>query len=196
MPGPQRGARDVPRGRPTLSHYRLIEKIGEGGMGVVWKALDTRLDREVAIKFLPEAFTADPERLARFEREAKLLASLEPPQHRHGLRSAPSKHDGVHGFHRDGTRARRRPGRHALRAAPLPLDEALELARQVADALEAAHERGVIHRDLKPANITVSRRTARSRCSTSAWPSRWPEPAAGRRSVDADRDLRAERRPA
>jgi serine/threonine protein kinase len=136
----------------TLSHYRLIEKIGEGGMGVVWKALDTTLDREVAIKFLPEGFTSDPDRLARFEREAKLLAAVNHPSIAsvYGLQ----EHDGLRFIAMEYV-----PGEtlaDGIARGALPLDEALELARQVADALEAAHESGVIHRDLKPANIRVT----------------------------------------
>ncbi len=134
-----------------LSHYRLVEKIGEGGMGVVWKALDTSLDREVAIKFLPETFAADSERAVRFEREAKLLASLNHP-------SIAT----VHGLHESsGTNfisMELVPGdvlADRLARGAVPVNEALETARQIAQALEAAHERGVIHRDLKPANIKV-----------------------------------------
>jgi serine/threonine-protein kinase len=136
----------------TLLHYRLIEKIGEGGMGVVWKALDTSLDREVAIKILPEAFSADVDRLARFEREAKLLASLNHP----GIAV-------MHGLHEeagvrflamefvDGENLAER-----LVRGPLPADEAVAVARQVAEALEAAHEHGIAHRDLKSANIQLA----------------------------------------
>jgi serine/threonine protein kinase/Tol biopolymer transport system component len=134
-----------------LLHYRLIEKIGEGGMGVVWKAVDTTLDRQVAIKILPDAFSSDPARLIRFEREAKLLASL---QHAniavlHGLHEA----DGVH-FLAMELVAGESLDVHISRGA-IPIDDALGLAAQIADALEAAHASGVIHRDLKPANIQV-----------------------------------------
>jgi serine/threonine-protein kinase len=141
-----------PEAGQVLSHYRLIERIGEGGMGVVWKAMDTTLDREVAIKLLPEGFSGSPDRLARFEREAKLLANLNHPSIA-----------AVYGLHEhDGTRfiaMELVPGEtlteRLMRRSP-PLEESLELARQVADALEAAHDRGVIHRDLKPANIQVT----------------------------------------
>jgi serine/threonine protein kinase/Tol biopolymer transport system component len=135
-----------------LLHYRLDEKIGEGGMGVVWKATDTDLDREVAIKILPEAFAANTERLARFEREAKLLASLNHPN----LATVFGVHDA------DGRRflaLELIPGEdlaQRLQRGPLPVDVAIDIARQIADALEAAHERGVIHRDLKPANVRVT----------------------------------------
>jgi serine/threonine protein kinase len=135
-----------------LLHYRMIEKIGEGGMGVVWKALDTTLDREVAIKILPDAFAGDAERLARFEREAKLLASLNHPN----LATVFGVHDA------EGTRflaLELVPGEdlaQLLRRGRLPVDEAVGIARQIAEALEAAHERGVVHRDLKPANVRVT----------------------------------------
>ncbi len=135
-----------------LLHYRLVDKIGEGGMGVVWKAVDTSLDREVAIKVLPEAFAGDPDRLSRFQREAKLLASLNHPN--------VASVFGVHEF--EGTRFLAMelvPGddlAQRLRRGRLPVDDVLDIARQIAEALEAAHDRGVIHRDLKPANIKVS----------------------------------------
>ena len=142
----------TPTADSMLLHYRLAEKIGEGGMGVVWKAHDTSLGRDVAIKFLPEAFCRDAERLARFEREARLLASLNHP----GIA-------GIFGLHEaDGQRFLAMeyvPGEDllaVLRRGPLPLDEALGVARQVADALEAAHDQGVIHRDLKPGNIRIT----------------------------------------
>jgi len=135
-----------------LLHYRLTEKIGEGGMGEVWRAVDTTLDRAVAIKFLPEIFSQDPERLARFEREAKLLGSLNHPN----IAT-------VHGLHEaDGSRFLAMElvdGEDlAVRLArgPLPVDEALAVCRQVAAALEAAHSNGVVHRDLKPANVVLT----------------------------------------
>jgi len=133
----------------TLLHYRIVEKIGEGGMGEVWKAVDTTLDREVAIKFLPDAFAGDAERLARFEREAKMLATLN-----HANIAS------VYGLHEsDGKRfiaMEMVPGEdlaQRLARGPLAVEDAVDVARQVAEALEAAHEQGVIHRDLKPANI-------------------------------------------
>ncbi len=135
-----------------LAHYKLVEKIGEGGMGVVWKALDTTLNREAAIKILPDAFAQDPDRRARFEREARLLATLNHP----GIA-------GIYGFHEaDGLSFIAMefvPGEdlaQRLARGPLSVDDALDIARQVAEALEAAHEQGVIHRDLKPANITCT----------------------------------------
>ncbi|HEX4825878.1 MAG TPA: protein kinase [Candidatus Polarisedimenticolaceae bacterium] len=128
----------------SLLHFRLEEKIGEGGMGEVWRATDTTLDREVAIKVLPAAFAQDPERLARFEREAKLLASLNHPN----IAT-------IHGFHAvDGLRFL---AMELVRGedlhGPLPQGEAVDAAKQVASALEAAHDHGVVHRDLKPANV-------------------------------------------
>jgi serine/threonine-protein kinase len=135
-----------------LLHYRLVEKVGEGGMGVVWRAIDTTLDRQVAIKVLPDVFMNDPDRSARFDREAKVLASLNH-----------SNITTVHSVHNvDGVRFLVMEFAHgeslAIRIArgPLPIDEALVIARQVADAIESAHESGVVHRDLKPANITVT----------------------------------------
>jgi serine/threonine-protein kinase len=136
----------------SLSHYRLVEKIGEGGMGMVWKAVDTRLARDVAIKVLPDAFARDAERLARFEKEAKLLASLNHPNIAaiHGLEEA----EGVRFLALELV-----PGEslaNRLARGPLPVEEALVICRQVAEALESAHESGVIHRDLKPANIMIA----------------------------------------
>jgi len=136
----------------TLGHYRLLEQIGQGGMGVVWKAVDTNLDREVAVKVLPELLSADPDRLARFEREAKLLASLNHP----GIAT-------IHGFHQEGgVRFLAMELVHGVDLSrridqgALPVEEALAIAGQVAEALEAAHENGIVHRDLKPANIQIT----------------------------------------
>jgi serine/threonine-protein kinase len=136
----------------TLSQYRLVEQIGEGGMGVVWRAIDTTLDRQVAIKILPQQFVGDPERLSRFEREAKLLASLHNP----GIASIYGLHEagGIHFLAMElaeGEDLSRRLSRGLI-----PVDEAVEIARQIAAALEAAHDSGVIHRDLKPANVQIA----------------------------------------
>ncbi len=135
-----------------LAQYEIVERLGAGGMGEVWKARDTSLDREVAIKVLPETFARDPDRLTRFEREAKLLASLNHP----GIAA-------VHGLHvEDGVRFLAMelvPGEDLARRlarGPLPLDEALFVGVQIAEALEAAHAQGVIHRDLKPANVILT----------------------------------------
>jgi hypothetical protein len=135
-----------------LGHYRLIEKIGEGGMGVVWRAADTTLGREVAIKFLPDLFAEDPDRLARFEREAKVLASLNHPGIAtiHGLHHA----EGMHFLAMELA-----PGidlATRLAAGPVPMDEAIGIALKVTEALEAAHDHGIVHRDLKPANIQIA----------------------------------------
>ena len=135
-----------------LGHYRLVEKIGEGGMGVVWRATDTTLDRDVAIKVVPEAFSEDPDRLARFEREAKLLASLNHP----GIATIHGLHhvDGVHFLAMELV-----PGidlAQRLAQGPISVEDALGVGLKVAEALEAAHENGVIHRDLKPANIQIT----------------------------------------
>ena len=135
----------------TLGPYAVTAKIGEGGMGEVYRARDTKLDRDAALKVLPEAFTQDPDRLARFEREAKVLASLNHPNigHIYGLEEAEGIRALVLELVEGPTLADR------IRRGPIPLDEALPIAKQIAEALEAAHEKGVIHRDLKPANIKV-----------------------------------------
>jgi eukaryotic-like serine/threonine-protein kinase len=135
----------------AFGHYRIVSRLGSGGMGDVYRARDERLDRDVALKLLPHEFTDDPDRLARFEREARLLASLNHP----GIAAI----YGLEPFDRqqclvlelvEGENLAAR-----LARGPIPLEEGLPLALQIADALEAAHERGVIHRDLKPANIMV-----------------------------------------
>ena len=136
----------------TLSHYKVLEKIGAGGMGEVYKARDTKLDREVAIKVLPEAFAENKERLARFEREAKLLASLNHPNI--ATLFDLQEHEGTHFLVLELV-----PGEtlaERIQRGPIPIDEALPLFKQVAEGLEAAHGSGVIHRDLKPANIKVT----------------------------------------
>ena len=134
-----------------IGHYDVTALIGEGGMGEVYQARDTTLDRDVALKVLPEAFTADPDRLARFEREAKVLASLNHPNigSIYGLEEAEGVRALVLELVEGPTLADR------IKQGPIPIDEALPIARQIAEALEAAHEQGVIHRDLKPANIKV-----------------------------------------
>ena len=135
-----------------ISHYKIVEKIGQGGMGEVYLADDTTLDRKVALKFLPEAFTNDPERMARFEREAKLLASLNHTNIAgiYGLEQAEEIRFLVLEYVEGETLQAR------LRKGALPLDDALELCRQIAEGLEAAHEKGVIHRDLKPSNVMIT----------------------------------------
>ena len=135
----------------TLSHFQITAKLGEGGMGEVYRATDSKLGREVAIKVLPEAVAADPERLARFEREAKVLASLNHPHIAaiYQVEEAAGKHFLVMELAEGEDLAAR------LARGPVPVDEVLPMALQMAEALEAAHERGIIHRDLKPANIKV-----------------------------------------
>src|SRR5262245_27019440 len=136
-----------------LGAYEVVAMVGVGGMGEVYRARDTRLDREVAIKALPERFAADPERLARFEREAKLLASLNHP----GIAAIHGLEEVDHASYLvlelvDGESLAQR-----LTRGVLPLENARAIARQICEALEAAHERGIIHRDLKPANIMLTR---------------------------------------
>src|SRR5262249_4575195 len=132
--------------------YHITELLGTGGMGDVYRAHDTKLARDVAIKILPDIFNTDPERRGRFDREARLLAALDHPHIR-----------AIHGFDDlggtpalilelvDGETLADR-----ITSGPLSIVEALNIARQIADALEAAHERGIIHRDLKPTNIKLT----------------------------------------
>jgi len=133
----------------VLGHYTVGDKLGAGGMGEVYRARDTRLNRDVALKVLPEVFARDAERMARFEREAQVLASLNHPNIA-----------AIYGLEESG-------GTRAIvmelvdgptLAGPLPLADAVPIARQIAEALEYAHERGIIHRDLKPANVKVTPR--------------------------------------
>jgi serine/threonine-protein kinase len=134
-----------------LGHYDVTALIGEGGMGQVYQATDTKLNRQVALKILPEAFASDPDRLARFQREAQVLASLNHPNiaQIHGLEDSEGTKALVLELVEGPTLADR------IAQGPIPIDEALPIAKQIAEALEAAHEAGVIHRDLKPANIKV-----------------------------------------
>jgi serine/threonine-protein kinase len=134
-----------------LGVYQVTAQIGEGGMGQVYRARDTRLDRDVAIKILPEAFAADAERVARFQREAKVLASLN--HHKIGSIYGLEELDGVRALVLELVEGPTLADRIAQ--GPIPLDEALPIAKQIAEALEAAHEHGIIHRDLKPANIKL-----------------------------------------
>ena len=134
-----------------LGHYDVTALIGEGGMGQVYQATDTKLNRQVALKILPEAFATDPDRLARFQREAQVLASLNHPNiaQIHGIEESEGTRALVLELVEGPTLADR------IAKGPIPVDEALPIAKQIAEALEAAHEAGVIHRDLKPANIKV-----------------------------------------
>jgi hypothetical protein len=135
-----------------LGPYEILSQIGAGGMGEVYRARDSKLGRDVAIKVLPEAFARDAERMARFQREAKVLASLDHPNIAtiHGLEETGSTRALVMQLVEGPTLADR------IKAGPIPVDEAVRIARQIADALEYAHERGIIHRDLKPANVKVT----------------------------------------
>jgi serine/threonine protein kinase len=134
-----------------LAHYEVLERIGAGGMGEVYRARDTKLGRDVALKILPDSFTGDPERLGRFDREAKVLASLNHPNIGaiYGLEQSGARRFLVLELIEGEDLAQR------LRRGPLPVDDALVIAKYICEALETAHEQGVIHRDLKPANIKV-----------------------------------------
>ncbi len=137
----------------TLAHYRVLDKIGQGGMGEVYRAEDTRLGRQVALKFLPEAFWKDEERRARFGREARVLASLNHP-HIAALHSL-EKADGVEFLVLELVEGETLAERIAR--GPVGLEEALSLFRRIAEALEAAHGKGIVHRDLKPSNVKIAR---------------------------------------
>src|SRR5215469_11062828 len=138
----------MPKSRPmspqeSIAHYRITAKLGEGGMGVVYRATDTKLNRDVAVKVLPEAFARDPDRMVRFQREAEVLGSLNHPNiaHIYGIEERALVMELVEGESPKG---------------PMPFEEAWKLALQIAEALSYAHEKGVVHRDLKPANIKVT----------------------------------------
>jgi serine/threonine-protein kinase len=141
----------------TLAHYRITTAIGAGGMGEVYRATDTKLGRDVAIKVLPAELAQDPERLARFEREAKLLASLNHSNiaHVYGFESA-TLPDGPAAHFLAMELVEGQDMADRLKRGPMPTDEALEIAKQIAEALEDAHEHGIVHRDLKPANVKIA----------------------------------------
>ena len=141
-----------------LGAYRIVSLLGAGGMGEVYRAHDAKLGRDVAIKVLPAAYAADPDRLARFEREARLLAALNHPHIAaiYGFEESDDVHGLVLELVEGPTLADRLSGPGGTEAPPIRVEEALILARQIAEALEAAHARGIIHRDLKPANVKVT----------------------------------------
>src|SRR5882672_9962613 len=135
-----------------LGSHEIIAPLGAGGMGEVYRAIDTKLKRQVAVKILPPALAADPDRLARFQREAEVLASLNHPHIAaiYGLEDTDGMKALVMELVEGPTLADR------IAQGPIPIDEALPIARQIAQALEVAHEQGIIHRDLKPANIKIT----------------------------------------
>src|SRR5215475_10165138 len=134
-----------------LAHYEIISHLGTGGMGEVYQATDSKLGRSVAIKFLPEAFSHDSDRVTRFEREARVLASLNHPHIAsiYGLEESGERKYLVMELVGGETLAER------IKRGPIPVDESLGIAKQICEALEAAHEKGIIHRDLKPANVKL-----------------------------------------
>ena len=135
-----------------VGSYEILAPIGKGGMGEVYRARDTKLKRDVAIKVLPTEFSRDPERMARSRREAEVLASLNHPNiaQIYGLEESGGTHCLVLEFV-DGQTLQER-----VRRGPIPVEEALEFALQIADAFGAAHDRGIVHRDLKPANVKIT----------------------------------------
>src|SRR5687767_5063691 len=135
-----------------LAHYEITRHLGTGGMGEVYQATDSKLGRAVGIKLIPEALTHDVESAARFEREARVLASLNHPNIAaiHGIEESGGRKFLVMELVDGETLAER------VQRGPVPLDETLRIAQQVMDGLKSAHEKGIVHRDLKPANIKIT----------------------------------------
>src|SRR5262245_42512437 len=135
-----------------LAHYEITAHLGSGGMGDVYRATDTKLGRSVAIKLLPEGFSHDTERVARFQREARVLASLNHPNIAaiYGVDEIDTRHFLVMELVQGETLAER------IKRGAIRIEDALPIAKQIAEALEAAHENGIMHRDLKPANIKIA----------------------------------------
>jgi len=135
-----------------IGHYEVLSLLGQGGMGEVYRARDTKLKRDVALKVLPATLLRDPERVARFQREAEVLASLDHPNIGpiYGMVDSEDSNGLVLALIDGLTLAER------VEAGPIALDEAVAISKQIADALEYAHDRGVIHRDLKPANVKIT----------------------------------------
>ena len=147
----------------TLSHYRVLEKLGAGAMGEVYLAKDTKLDRTVALKILPPAFAENPERLERFVREAKAASAIKHANVAHMYEIGAA--DGVHFIAMEHVEGETLAAR--LSGKPLPTTDILDIAAQVADALDEAHGKGITHRDIKPGNLMLTDR-GQIKCSTSA----------------------------